>query len=90
VRRVTLAKRMTRKLGEIKKELKARMHDPLSKTGKWLASVLRGASHYYAVPGNMKSLRAYYTAIYRMWLRSNRHRSHKGRQRWNWDHIILT
>ena len=85
VRRVTIAKRMTRKLGEIKKELRVRMHDPLSKTGKWLASILRGAYQYYAIPGNMKSMRAYHTAICRMWLRSIRRRSHKARQRWNWD-----
>jgi hypothetical protein len=49
VRRVTIAKRMTRKLCEIKKELRVRMHDPLSKTGKWLASILRGAYQYYAI-----------------------------------------
>lgn len=85
VRRVTIAKRMTRKLAEIKEELRARMHDPLSKTGAWLASVLRGAVRYYAVPGNMKSLRAFYTAIGRMWLHAIRRRSQKAQGRWTWD-----
>lgn len=85
VRRVTIAKRMTRKLAEIKMELRKRMHDPLSMTGKWLASVIRGAVRYYAVPGNMKSMRAFYTAIGRMWLRSIRRRSHKAKERWTWE-----
>ena len=85
LRRVTIAKRMTLKLGEIKQELRNRMHDPPSKTGKWLASHLRGSYQYYAVPGNMKSLRAYYTAIGRMWLRTIRRRSHKAKARWTWE-----
>lgn len=85
LRRVTIAKRMTRKLGEIKKELRARMHDPLSKTGKWLASILRGAYRFYAVPGNIKSLRAFYTAVGRMWMRAIRRRSHKAQVRWTWE-----
>jgi hypothetical protein len=76
---------MTLKLKEIKEELRKRMHDPLSKTGKWLASLLRGSFQYYAVPGNMKSLRAYYTAIGRMWLRTIRRRSHKAKVRWTWE-----
>lgn len=85
VRRGTIAKQMTRKLREIKEELRARMHDPLSRTGKWLASVLRGAYGFYAVPGNMKSLRAYYAAIGRMWLRAIRRRSQKAQMRWTWE-----
>lgn len=85
VRRVTIAKKMTRKLKEIKQELLSRMHDGLNKTGKWLASVLRGAIHYYAVPGNLNSLRAFYTAIGRMWLRTIRRRSHKAQVRWTWE-----
>ena len=85
VRRVTIAKRMTRKLAEIKEELRKRMHDPLNQTGKWLASVLRGAFNYYAVPGNLKSMRMFYTAIGRMWMKSIRRRSHKARERWTWE-----
>jgi hypothetical protein len=33
----------------------------------------------------MKSLRAYYTAIGRMWLRTIRRRSHKAKVRWTWE-----
>jgi group II intron reverse transcriptase/maturase len=85
LRRVTIAKRMTRKLAEIKEKLRKRMHDPLNQTGKWLASVLRGAFNYYAVPGNLKSMRMFYTAIGRMWMKSIRRRSHKARVRWTWE-----
>jgi len=85
VRRVTIAKRMNRKLAEIKQELRERMHAPLSATGKWLASVIRGAVRYYAVPGNMASMRAFYTAIGRMWLQSIRRRSQKAKERWTWE-----
>ncbi|MDV7395164.1 group II intron reverse transcriptase/maturase, partial [Arthrospira platensis SPKY1] len=42
IRRVTVAKRMTRKLAEIKEELRRRMHDPVNKTGAWLKAVMTG------------------------------------------------
>jgi len=85
LRRVTIAKRMTRKLAELKDELRKRMHDPLGKTGRWLASVIRGVVRYFAVPGNLKSMRAFYTAIGRMWMMSIRRRSQKARTRWTWE-----
>lgn len=89
VRRVTIAKRMNRKLAEIKKELRRRMHAPLSATGKWLASVIRGAARHYAVPGNMDSMRAFYTVIGRMWLQSIRRRSQKAKERWTWERFYI-
>jgi RNA-directed DNA polymerase len=85
LRRVTIAKRMTRKLAEIKEELRKRMHEPLGQTGRWLGSVMRGVVRYFAVPGNLKSMRAFYTAIGRMWMRSIRRRSQKARTRWTWE-----
>lgn len=85
LRRVTIAKRMTRKLAELKQELRKRMHDPLGKTGRWLASVIRGVVRYFAVPGNLKAMRAFYTAIGRMWMRCIRRRSQKARTRWTWE-----
>lgn len=85
IRRVTIAKRMTRKLAEIKEELRKRMHDPVNKTGAWLKAVMAGATRYFGIPGNMKSLRAYYAAIGRMWRKSIRRRSQKAAQRWSWE-----
>lgn len=85
VRRKTIAKRMTAKLKVVKEELRKRMHDPLGKTGHWLAGVIRGATNYYAVPGNMKAVRAFYTQVGRLWLKAIRHRSQKAKQRWTWE-----
>lgn len=85
LRRETIAKRMTKKLAELKEELRKRMHDPLSKTGRWLGSVIRGTVRYFAVPGNLKSMRMFYTAIGRMWMKTIRRRSQKARARWTWE-----
>lgn len=85
IRRVTIAKRMTRKLAEIKEKLRWRMHDPVNKTGAWLRAVIAGSTRYYGVPGNMRSLRAFYTAVGRMWRRSICRRSQNAARRWTWE-----
>ena len=85
VRRKTIAKRMTAKLKAVKEELRKRMHDPLGKTGHWLAGVIRGAINYYAVPGNMKAVRAFYTQVGRLWIQTIRRRSQKAKERWTWE-----
>ncbi len=43
-------------LQQIKQQLRARMHDPVSQTGEWLKSVVQGYFNYHAVPGNLDSL----------------------------------
>lgn len=85
IRRKTIAKRLRRKLKEVKAELTKRMHNPLENTGAWLASVIRGFTNYHAVPGNMKAPREFYTQIGRLWLRVIRRRSHKAKDRWTWE-----
>ena len=40
VRRMTVRKRMRKKLQEIKQQLRLRMHDPVPQTGAWLRSVV--------------------------------------------------
>ena len=57
VRRKTIRKRMRGKLRKIQQQLRMRMHDPLPQTGRWLRSVVQGHFNYYAVPGNLASLR---------------------------------
>jgi group II intron reverse transcriptase/maturase len=42
VRRLTIRKRMRRKLREINQQLRQRMHDPVRQTGEWLRSVVQG------------------------------------------------
>jgi hypothetical protein len=49
VRRMTIRKRMRKKLQEIKQQLRIRMHDPVPQTGAWLRSVVQGYFNYYAV-----------------------------------------
>ena len=56
VKRRTVAKRMRARLAVIKLELRRRMHRPVSETGRWLRSVVRGYYQYHAVPGNLPML----------------------------------
>ena len=83
--RKTISKRLNRKLKEIKLELIRRINEPLPNIGKWLGSVVRGFTQYYAVPGNMDAVREFYTQIGRHWHWVIRRRSHKARQRWTWE-----
>jgi len=85
IRRKTIRKRLSRKLKEVKAELIKRMHHPLKNVGKWLASVIRGFTNYYTVPGNMQAPREFYTQIGRYWIWVIRRRSQKARRRWTWE-----
>lgn len=85
VRRVTLRKRLTAKLHEVKAELRQRMHQPIIEQGTWLASVVRGYFQYHAVPGNWHALGAFRTQCTRLWYKSLRRRSQKSRL--NWDRM---
>jgi RNA-directed DNA polymerase len=79
LRRKTIKKRFKKKCKEVKQELWKRMHDNIKLTGEWLASVITGYANYYAVPGNMKRVKAFYDRCVREWLRVLRRRSHKAR-----------
>ena len=85
IRRKTIRKRIRRKLNEVKTKLIKRMHRPLEETGRWLGSVVRGFTNYYAVPGNTEGVRAFYTQIGRLWHWVIRRRSHKAKVRWTWE-----
>jgi RNA-directed DNA polymerase len=85
IKRITMRERLSRKLREIKEELIKRMHRPLNETGRWLASVMRGFTNYYGVPGNRNALQAFYSQVGRVWLHVIRRRSHKARTRWTWE-----
>ena len=82
VLRRTSRKRVRRKLGEIKIELKRRMHVPVPTVGKWLASVVRGHFNYYGVPNNYPALSTFRYHVIWLWWRSLRRRSHKTRMTW--------
>jgi len=66
LRRTTVSKRVRAKLREVNDQLKARKHLPIPEQGKWLASVVRGHSAYYAVPGNIDAVAAFRTQVTRI------------------------
>jgi RNA-directed DNA polymerase len=80
IRRKTIGSRMRRKIKEVRKELKRRMHAPVRETGKWLRSVMQGHFNYYGVPGNRSSLSEFRTEVVRGWLKILRKRSQKARK----------
>jgi len=73
---------MRAKLPEIKKELRKRMHQPLPEQGRWLAQVVRGYLAYHAVPTNRATVTAFHRYVVRLWHRTLRRRSQKGRFTW--------
>ncbi len=82
VRRMTIRKRMRRKLQEIKQQLRMRMHDPVPQTGAWLRSVVQGYFNYYAVPGNLDSLGLFRERVLRYWGCALKRRSQRHRYAW--------
>src|SRR5208283_1079425 len=52
LKRKSRGDRMRAKLKEIKAGLRARMHLPISRQGKWLGQVVQGWFNYHAVPTN--------------------------------------
>ena len=82
VRRMTVRKRMRKKLLEIKQQLRLRMHDPVPQTGAWLRSVVQGYFNYYAVPGNIDSLGLFRERVLRYWGHTLKRRSQRRRYAW--------
>jgi RNA-directed DNA polymerase len=83
VLRQTIRKRLQAKLGEVKAELKRRMHDPVPEVGKWLRSVVEGHIRYYGVPMNGPALHLFRFRVGRLWHRALSRRSQRGRVRWD-------
>jgi hypothetical protein len=66
---------MRAKLVEVKDQLQQRRHLPVPEQGQWLASVVRGHTAYYAVPGNTDAVVAFRTQAARHWFMGLRRRS---------------
>lgn len=79
VHRVTQQKRMSRKLHDLREELKKRRHDPVPEQGRWLQSVIRGFNQYHGVPGNIDALDAFRKGMFRLWWQSLQRRSQNAR-----------
>ena len=84
VMRRSSSKRMRRKLADIKKQLRRRMHLPIPEQGKWLRSVLVGWFRYHGVPFNADAMNCFRHQVTLRWLRSLRRRSQRAGRRLTW------
>ena len=82
VGRKTQAKRMRAKLIQLKRELRRRMHRPVTETGAWLRRVVQGYYNYHWVPRNGAAMERFTRALLRYWWKSLRRRSHKSNCDW--------
>jgi group II intron reverse transcriptase/maturase len=82
VLRLTARKRMRAKLQEIRTSLRQRWHDPVPEVGRWLASVIRGHTNYYAVPLNFEAVAAFRNEVIKHWKRALSRRSQKAQVTW--------
>ena len=77
LQRITMATRLRRTLVAIKLELNRRRHESPGRTGRWLASVIRGWQGYHAVPDNFRRLEQFHKAIAKLWLHQLQRRSQR-------------
>jgi len=84
VRRKPVAKRMRKKLQEIKETLMRQRHRPVAEQGRWLGRVVQGYFAYFAVPGTAEILSAFRKHVARLWLRALRRRSQRKGRRLTW------
>lgn len=82
VKRKSRRDRVRAKLGEIKEELRARMHQPKPQQGEWLRRVVGGFFAYHAVPTNGATLVAFRHHVIDLWRRTLRRRSQKDNTTW--------
>jgi RNA-directed DNA polymerase len=80
--RQTIRGRWQAKLGEVKAELRRRMHDPIPQVGAWLGAVVRGHVQYYGVPMNGPAIARFRFLVGRLWHRALARRSHTGHVSW--------
>jgi len=82
VKRVTIAKRMTAKLKNVKETLMRNRHEPVAKLGVWLSGVVRGYFNYHAIPGNGDRIVEFRTQVIRLWFKALKRRSQRTRLNW--------
>ena len=81
--RQTIRRRLQAKLGEVKAELRRRLHQPIPAVGQWLGTVVGGHMRYYGVPMNMPALFRFRSQVGWLWHRALSRRSQTGRVRWD-------
>jgi RNA-directed DNA polymerase len=80
--RQTIRGRLQAKLGEVKAELRRRMHAPIPVVGAWLRTVVGGHLRYYGVPMNRPALVTFHFQVGRLWFRTLRRRGQRRRLTW--------
>jgi len=80
--RQTIRQRLQAKLGEVKAELRRRLHDPIPAVGAWLCMVVRGHIRYYGVPMNGPALFTFRDQVGKLWHRALARRSQTGYVTW--------
>jgi RNA-directed DNA polymerase len=78
--RKTSGKKLRATLKEIAQELRRRWHAPTRTVGAWLRQVMNGHMQYFAVPGNTYAVSSFRDKVLRLWLKSLRRRSQRGRR----------
>lgn len=82
VLRQTIRKRLQAKLGEVKAEIRKRLHDPIPAVGQWLRWVVSGHIRYYGVPTNSQALHVFRSRVAWLWHRALSRRSQTGFVSW--------
>jgi hypothetical protein len=82
LQRKTRRDRMRAKLGQVKEQLRERMHEPIPEQGRWLKQVVTDFFAYHAVPTNSRALSAFRHHVTVLWRRVLRRRSQKDRMVW--------
>ena len=90
VKRKTQATRMTRKLKELRAEMRKRWHIPVPEQYHWLRQVLRGHDGYYGVIFNGRSLSQFHWLVQRMWFKAIQRRGRKKGLNWKQFAELLT
>jgi group II intron reverse transcriptase/maturase len=80
--RQTIRERLQAKLGEVKTELRRRLHDPIPVVGTWLRQVVGGHVRYYGVPMNNRAISMFRFRVGWLWGRALARRSHTGHVSW--------
>src|SRR5689334_21011126 len=82
VQRKSRRDRVRAKLGEVKAELRRRMHQPIPAQGLWLRRVVTGFFAYHGVPTNGRALAAFRFHVLDLWRRTLRRRSQRDDLAW--------
>lgn len=82
VRRKPDRKRTSRKLKQLKQEIRRRIRQPIPTQGAYLRQVLLGYFQYFSIPGISRIMDKFRKSVSWLWYRALRRRSHKTRLTW--------